>query len=597
MLNKLALSGIKHRMRDYTVLFSGLMIASAIFYMFLSLALNKTFLKSNSPAAATAFIFGFGIVLLAIITIVYINYANTFLLSMRQKEYGMFMMLGAKSSKISRMIFVETFTIGAISTIIGALLGIIATKYVSQWMITALDMHVTHFSSFYLPALVWTFIFFIVIFVFSAIRNSISLRRTKILTLLHKDSQPSKIKRNGAVKAVQAVLGIIFLVIGYFCMWYIGKNAAFIFLGVPIALVTIVIGTYFTINSAITAVISLLKRNTKYSQKGLNNFTLSQLSFRIGDYTKILSMVSIMFALALGAITVGLGFQKQISAVVNGQNYYDVAVHNADTAQKNRINHLSGDDQSNYSYKIDDNKKIIYYRASELKKQPFHYEAFNMKSMISTTKKSTNIADPDVSYSMLQNMMPKYRMSQIKMVNDADYNNIPGKSNTLTLVKTSSFKNNLSKIRTISKEEAKRYPELKNAGGDKYSAYIMINGFFSGLEFMGFFLGIAFLAMLASCLMFKILSGANGDVKRYNMLYKIGTRQRVLRSTINKEIAVLFAVPAGLGVIHVLLGLQMFKGILFQPYTHIEVPFGIFIVLYLCYYLLTRYLYKKIVLK
>lgn len=597
MLNKLALSGIRHRMRDYTVLFSGLIIASAIFYMFLSLAINKTFLSSNSPAAATAFIFGFGIILLAIITIVYINYANSFLLSMRQKEYGMFMMLGAKSSKISRMIFVETFAIGTISTLIGSAIGIIATKYVSQMVISALDMQVKHFDSFYLPALIWTFVFFILLFIFSAIRNSITLRRTKVLTLLHKDSQPAKIKRNGALKVIQAIIGIVFLAIGYYVMWYMGKNAMFIYLGVPIALVTIVIGTYFTINAAITAVISMLKRNERFAQKGLNNFTLSQLSFRISDYTKILSMVSIMFALALGAITVGLGFQNQIDTVVNGQNYYDVAVHNADTAQRSRINHLSGDDQFNYSYKADDKGKVLYYRQSEFKKQPFHYEAFNMKSMIATTKKSSNIADPDVSYSMLQNMMPKYRMSQVKMVSDAEFDKIQAKTDTLTLVKTTSFKDNLSKIKVISKEESKRYPELKQAGGDKYSAYTLINGFFSGLEFMGFFLGIAFLAMLASCLMFKILSGANGDVKRYNMLHKIGTRQKMLRSTINKEIAVLFAVPAGLGIIHVLLGLQMFKGILYKPYTHIEIPFGIFIVLYLCYYFLTRYLYKKIVLK
>ncbi|WP_334330361.1 FtsX-like permease family protein [Companilactobacillus sp. HBUAS59699] len=597
MLNKLALSGIKHRMRDYTVLFSGLMIASAIFYMFLSLALNKTFLSSNSPAQATAFIFGFGIVLLAIITIVYINYANTFLLSMRQKEYGMFMMLGAKSSKISKMIFVETFAIGAISTVIGSLIGIIATKYVSQWMITALDMQVKHFNSFYLPALLWTFVFFIVLFVFSALRNSVSLRRTKVLTLLHKDSQPSKIKRNGAVKAVQAVIGIIFLALGYFSMWFIGQNALFIYLGVPFALVTIVIGTYFTINAAITAAISMLKRNTKFSQKGLNNFTLSQLSFRIGDYTKILSMVSMMFALALGAITVGLGFQNQIDTVVNGQNYYDVTVHNADTAQKSRINHLSGDDQTTYSYKSDDKNKVVYYRASEFKKQPFHYEHFNMESMIVKTKTSKDPTDQEVSYSLQQNMLPRYRMSQVKAVSDAEFAELPAKTNTLTVVKTTSFKNNLSKIKTISKEEAKRYPELKQASGDKYSSYVLVNGFFSGLEFMGFFLGIAFLAMLASCLMFKILSGANGDVKRYNMLYKIGTRQKMLRSTINKEIAVLFSVPAILGIVHVLFGLQMFTKLLYKPYMNIEIPFGIFIVLYLGYYFLTRYLYKKIVLK
>lgn len=594
MLNKLALSGIKHRLRDYSVLFSGLMIASAIFYMFMSLATNKSFLSANSPAAATAFIFGFGIVLLAIITIVYVNYANTFLLSMRQKEYGMFMMLGAKSSKISRMIFVETFAIGAISTVIGSAIGIVATGFVGHWLIGALDMQVKHFNSFYLPALIWTFVFFIIIFMFSAIRNSISLRRSKVLTLLKRDSQPVKIKRNGALKTVQAIMGLILLAIGYVSMWYAGNNPVFIYLGIPIALVTIVAGTYLTINSFVTAVIVMLKRNTKYSQKGLNNFTLSQLSFRINDYTKILSMVSMMFALALGAITVGLGFNNQIDNVVNGQNYYDVQLTSPDAAQQKRLKSLSIKEKSTYDYKVSGKK--VYYRASEFKKQPFGYSSIDTKTMKSSLHKTT---DPTKNggYEIMNTRLPQLRMLETVLVSDKDYDAINAKESTTVLVKTNSFKNNLSEIKSISKAENKRYPILKNAGGDKYSAYTLINGFFSGLEFMGFFLGIAFLAMLASCLMFKILSGANGDVKRYNMLYKIGTQQKVLRATINKEIAVLFAVPAILGVVHVLLGLQLFTKILYKPYANIEIPFLIFLVLYLGYYFLTRYLYKKIVLK
>ncbi|KRO00037.1 FtsX-like permease family protein [Companilactobacillus kimchiensis] len=596
MLNKLALSGIRHRIRDYSVLFSGLMIASAIFYMFMSLATNQTFLSSNSPAAATSFIFGFGIVLLAIITIVYVNYANTFLLSMRQKEYGMFMMLGAKSSKISRMIFVETFTIGAISTVIGSIIGIFATGLVSRWIISAMDMQVKHFNSFYLPALLWTFVFFIVIFMFSAIRNSISLRRSKVLTLLKRDSQPVKIKRNGVLKSIQAVLGLILLAIGYFALWYAGTNPGFIYLGIPVALVTIVLGTYLTINSFVTAVIVMLKRNTNYSQKGLNNFTLSQLSFRINDYTKILSMVSMMFALALGAITVGLGFNNQIDNVVNGQNYYDVQVINPDAAQQKRMKSLSIKTKDVYNYKTDGKK--VYYRASEFKKQPVGYSQIDTKTMISSTKTTNNPSkNTNAGYELMNTRLPDQRTMEVGFVSDSAYAAMNGKETTTVLVKTNSFKNNLATIKSISKAEIKRYPALKNAGGDKYSAYTLINGFFSGLEFMGFFLGIAFLAMLASCLMFKILSGANGDVKRYNMLYKIGTKQKVLRTTINKEIAVLFSVPAILGIIHVLMGLQLFTKILYKPYANIEIPFAIFIVLYLGYYFLTRYLYKKIVLK
>lgn len=596
MLNKLALSGIKHRLRDYTVLFSGLMIASAIFYMFMSLATNQAFLSSNSPAAATSFIFGFGIVLLAIITIVYVNYANTFLLSMRQKEYGMFMMLGAKSSKISRMIFVETFAIGAISTLIGSAIGVLATGFVGRWLINLLDMKVKHFSSFYLPALLWTLLFFIVIFMFSAIRNSVSLRRTKVLTLLNRDSQPVKIKRNGVVKAVQALLGLILLAVGYLTMYFSGHNPGLIYLGIPIALVTIVAGTYFTINAFVTAIIVMLKRNTKYSQKGLNNFTLSQLSFRINDYTKILSMVSIMFALALGAITVGLGFNNQIDNVVNGQNYYDVQVTNPNATQDKNIKQLSIQKKDTYNFKSDG--KAVYYRSSQFKSQPIGYANMNVDTMIFKLKKSSDPAkNSNAAYELMNTRLPKYRTMEAKFVSDTEYAAVKGQESTTVLIRTTSFKNNLPMIKQISKDEIKRFPELKNAGGDKYSAYTLVNGFFSGLEFMGFFLGIAFLAMLASCLMFKILSGANGDVKRYNMLYKIGTRQKVLRSTINKEIGVLFSVPAILGVIHVLIGLQLFVKLLYKPYTNIEIPFAIFLVLYLGYYFLTRYLYKKIVLK
>lgn len=596
MLNKLALSGIRHRIRDYSVLFSGLMIASAIFYMFMSLATNQSFLSSNSPAAATSFIFAFGIVLLAIITIVYINYANTFLLSMRQKEYGMFMMLGAKSSKISKMIFVETFAIGAMSTIIGSIIGIIATSFVSRWIIKALDMQVKHFNSFYLPALLWTFVFFIVIFLLSAIKNSVSLRRSKVLTLLNRDSQPVKIKRNGVLKAIQALFGLVMLIIGYFTMYYTGNNPSAIFMGIPVALVTIVGGTYFTINSVVTTIIALLKKNTKFSQKGLNNFTLSQLSFRITDYTKILSMVSMMFALALGAITVGLGFNSQIDNLVNGQNYYDVQVTNPNAAQQKRLKKLTVDKKVTYNYKTDGKK--VYYQASEFKNQPVGYAKMNTKTMqfkLNSTKDPAK--NSTAQYELMGTRLPKERMMEAEFVNDKTYQAINSKEITSVLVKTDSFKKNLPEIKAISKAENNRYPSLKTTSSDKYTSYTIINGFLSGLEFMGLFLGIAFLAMLASCLMFKILSGANGDVKRYKMLSKIGARQKVLRKTINKEIAVLFSVPAVLGIVHVLFGLQLFVGILYKPYANIEIPFAIFLVLYLGYYFLTRYLYKKIVLK
>ncbi len=84
MLWKLSLTGIKSRLRDYLVLFSGLVMASAIFTCLNQWQATKL-LKSNTIVAATVIIFRFGSVLLGIITFVYILYANSFLMTMRQK--------------------------------------------------------------------------------------------------------------------------------------------------------------------------------------------------------------------------------------------------------------------------------------------------------------------------------------------------------------------------------------------------------------------------------------------------------------------------------------------------------------------------------
>ena len=159
MLWKLSLTGIKSRLRDYIVLFSGLVMASAIFYMFESMASNKDFLTHNSSLSMTVIIFQIGSVLLGIITFVYILYANSFLMTMRQKDYAMFMMLGAKGRKIAQMIFSETFIVGIVATVVGSVLGVGLTSIVQKLLVDQLNVTITHFSPLNLKGLIITFIF------------------------------------------------------------------------------------------------------------------------------------------------------------------------------------------------------------------------------------------------------------------------------------------------------------------------------------------------------------------------------------------------------------------------------------------------------
>ncbi|PEO59104.1 ABC transporter permease, partial [Bacillus wiedmannii] len=104
------------------------------------------------------------------------------------------------------------------------------------------------------------------------------------------------------------------------------------------------------------------------------------------------------------------------------------------------------------------------------------------------------------------------------------------------------------------------------------------------------------LAMMASCLMFKVLSGASKDVARYQMLHKIGVRRELLAKSIYKELFFIFLFPAIVGITHILVGINMFGSLLIDPYLRIWLPLVIFVVIYSIYYLITVQLYKGIVL-
>ena len=597
MLWKLSLTRIKGRLKDYIVLFSGLVMASAIFYMFESMASNEAFLKSNSIISMVVFIFRFGSVLLGIITFAYILYANSFLMAMRQKDYAMFMMLGAKGRKIAQMIFIETFLVGIAATAVGSLLGIGLASGVNTLLVNQLNLQISHYAAFNLQALVVTLAFFSILFLIAAIFNARAIAKKSILALLRETSTPAQVKQRPFMLFLQTVLGICSLAVGYYMMSDLMK---FQLVGIGVALVTIILGTYLVFRSVIITILSLLKRTDAIALKRLNNFTLSQLSFRIRDYTQMLSMVAMLFALALGALTVGLGFKNEIPIMAKSVAPYDLYLNNAQNASDEKVAALKPTLDVTYSLKETDD--TLYYNKDQ----------FNKNNLLST---STNQLSIDVTYNKLSGdqlakditaqdqlrsyLLPEQRGKEIQVVDQTAFDTINAPESSLRMVQVKDFQASYDALHELAQtnQETNTTETADTNFSQRVFVYDTYNGLFSGFEFMGFFLGIAFLTMLASCLMFKILSGANSDIQRYTMLKKIGTRTSLLKGSIRKEIGVLFLVPGILGMIHVLFGLQMFTTLMIDPYHDLWLPFGIFIALYAIYYVVTIWLYTNIVLR
>lgn len=599
MLWKLSLTGIKGRLRDYIVLFSGLVMTSAIFYMFESLASNKEFLQSNSTIAITVLIFHLGSILLAIITFFYILYANSFLMTMRQKDYAMFMMLGAKSRKIAQMIFTETFVVGAAATIFGSALGVGLTTLVERLLVSQLNIVITKFNPFNLKGLLITVLFFAILFLLAAFINAFSIVKKPILTLIRAEATPTRMKQNKFLFLLEVVLGVILLAIGYYAMSQILKLQM---MGLTIALVTICLGTYFVFHSVIVFLLSLLKKSESISMKKLNNFTLSQLSFRIRDYTQMLSMVSILFALALGALTVGLGFRNQVTLYTDTASAYDLKLNNAQNVDQKQVANLKPTLNETYTQKEDE--QYVYYNYSEFEKAPLMTQQPIGNSTTEIKNKAVS-AEELAKSEELQAELKKYELPNqkekgLKIVSADEFVQLNLPESKLQLIKVKDFYDSADQIGVLVKENVKNNPvieEYSEGFDQKYDQYQALNGLFSGFEFMGFFLGIAFLAMLASCLMFKILSGSKSDIGRYVMLEKIGATRGLLKKSIRREMGVLFLAPGIVGAIHVLFGLKLFETLMSDPYANVLTSFAIFFVMYFIYYVLTTWLYTGIVLK
>ncbi|WP_416493149.1 FtsX-like permease family protein [Bacillus mycoides] len=543
--------------------------------------------------------------MLAIITFFYILYANSFLSALRQKEFGMYMMLGAKKHKVTLLMFIETIILGAASLVIGITVGVGLAEGVGQLLMKQLELPVSGYQAFYMPSMTYTCIFFFVLFVLSASISSIKLARFSVLQLVHADAQTERVAIKGKMKVVVASLGVILLGIGYGSLIYMSYANPLIGLGLmAIGLITATVGTYLIFGSLLPVMINKLKSNKKCSEKGLNAFTFAQLNFRINGLTNVLATVAILVALGAGGIACGMAFKNNILKMTDQIRIYDSVIHNPTAEEKKILSGILFQEKFEYHYKVDD--RYVYYLKEDIEKNRPFIQGMKIEKVserlpigafsIKWVKGERNTKQWIQAFRTIQ---PDYMYPdhEIKVVDQNIYDGMKGKENTVFIGKTGDFEKFLKEWKQLDELQVVKYKNMKSEElNSKYQTYNNNRDFTSGIMFMGFFVGIAFLAMMASCLMFKILSGASKDSTRYQMLRKIGVRRELLIQSIYKELFFIFLVPAIVGIVHVLVGMNMFRVLLVDPYFRIWLPIIIFVVIYSIYYFITVQLYKRIVL-
>src|SRR5699024_10937965 len=147
---KLALRNIKKSFKDYAISFFTLILGFVVFYVFNSISSQTVLLDiiensydiidnlSNILSGASvvvAYILGFLII-----------YASRFLMKRRNKEIGIYMLLGMSKRKISMILFFETILIGIISLAIGLGLGVALSQLMSMLVANMFEADMTRYE-------------------------------------------------------------------------------------------------------------------------------------------------------------------------------------------------------------------------------------------------------------------------------------------------------------------------------------------------------------------------------------------------------------------------------------------------------------------
>lgn len=186
---KLIFRNVCKNIRDYLIYFLTLTLSVSLFYAFNSISDQPAF--SNMGMTGTLLYRQLGIMLstlstmIAVVLAFLILYANQFLLKRRKKELGVYMMLGMKKGRISRLFAGETLCVGIIALGTGLLLGFFFSQGFSLIALRLFAINLEKFRIvFSAGALRQTVLCFTIIFFIVMLFNIRSVTDVKLIDLL-----------------------------------------------------------------------------------------------------------------------------------------------------------------------------------------------------------------------------------------------------------------------------------------------------------------------------------------------------------------------------------------------------------------------------
>ena len=661
---KLIIKNVHKNLRDYLIYFLTLMLAVSLFYAFNSISDQPAFSEMSMTRALLyeqldKMISVLSVVISLVLAFLII-YANQFLLKRRKKELGIYMMLGMKKGRISRIFAGETFCVGVIALGVGLIFGFILSQGASLIALKLFAIELDKYQLvFSIGAFQQTVICFALIFFIVMLLNVWSVSNVQLISLL------TASRKNENINTENHVFPVLMFVLSFFCIGTAGilfyrngilpsrKNISFQIAGIALA-----IGSFLLFYSLAAVFSQFASSNKKFYLKGLNTFLVRQIGSKIRTNYVIMTIVCGLLTITICAVSIGSSTALAMNELAQSATPYDLNVlSDVDIDGDSSIADYLATCDIQITVYAENMKQISIYEADMTYAELFEGQKVNLwaidEAMPEIKVSAISISDFNLALSMqgkepitlkageyLLNCNYKgtfqyisealrnhpeltiggitLRRASEELLQETYYMTSVGNNDRGTLIVPDSVAATLPKDINVllvqykqgintSEVLQKMIPiGLDETHGYRYTEKNMMYDMFYGINalvtFLCCYIGLVFLLVCAALLALKQLTETTDNIYRYNLLQKLGAKRWQINRTLYAQTAVFFAVPLAVaGIYSILLvgkGMEIVEEFMnLHISTNVGITVVLFLIVYGSYFLATYLSCKRMVIE
>lgn len=295
---RLALSGIKKNRKLYLPYLLSCIGTVMMYYVIHSISYSPMLNVMTGGSDVEIFL-SLGKFIIAIFSLLFLFYTNSFLIRRRYREFGLYSILGMDKRGISRIMLWESLFTALIGLGGGLILGILFSKLAELLLLNFIHGDIDFTFQIPLEAIIYTLMLYAAIFLLLLIKSLLQVRKAKPIDLLKSESAGEKPVR---ANWLFAFLGVLILGAAYFISVRIESPLTAITMFF-VAVIMVIVATYLLFISGSVALCRLLQKNKKYYYKKNHFVSVSSMKYRMKRNGAGLASICILCTMVLVMIS------------------------------------------------------------------------------------------------------------------------------------------------------------------------------------------------------------------------------------------------------------------------------------------------------